>query len=332
MPWWSETTAPSAGKEIARLKKRYRWFRHIDFNEITLGPYRLIPEAEFLPSRDAANVFLASMPDRARARPGRRRLTETELQAYDLLVQHGAFERPVVDLILQRLGDPDRLRGEERVAAFRILATYYKSRGDLPKARELAEKGLRFARRRRSRDDVAYLLDQLGGISQHERHSDEARTYYQQEIDYLRQGGTHLAEFHLVGAYRGLAGALRALGDTDEARKAIRLSRRLAERSGNEEGRRLAILEEARLSGKDATSPTPMELVTAIPTEHMSARVIGLCAAAEVLLRRGERAEGERLLRLAFQEARRLGLTHDATNAVELGRRFALALGNRQGQ
>lgn len=164
VPHWRGLSALQAGKHVHLFQGRYRWFGHIEWDEITQGPYRLRTQVAFRPGRDAANLFLASMSTDQRRH--RRRLTNTELSAFDLLVQYGLYAPAIVDLILQRLGDPEDLTDpHERLAAYRILATLAKNRGQTDRAGTLAEQGLQLARRLGRDEDIAYLLDQLACIA-----------------------------------------------------------------------------------------------------------------------------------------------------------------------
>jgi len=315
-PRWQGQSASSAGKEIWRFSVEKSWFAElVEAEKPNIGPYRLYEEATFHPSREAAHefVFANRMPrtTRTAGKHHQRRIGWTELQAYDLLIQYGVYIPALIDLILQRIGQPEKLAGPmDRLAAFRILATLHKNRGAPALARQLAERGLVLARKMDQKDDVAYLLDQIGGTLHIDGRDEEARKFFREEIDFLKQWGTPRSEFHLAGAYRGLAGTLRGLGDIAGARTAIAESRRFAGRSGNEQALRLAIIEEARLRGEELSEDEIKRLLTDVPTEHLVGRVMAMTTTAERLLKAGDRVEGKRLLGIARQEAERLGLKH----------------------
>ena len=59
---------------------------------------------------------------------------------------------------------------------------------------------------------------------------------------------------------------------------------------------------------------------------HMIARVMALNGRAAVELERGNRAEGERLVRLAHREATRLGLTGQVDTARNNAESFGISL------
>ena len=323
VPHWRHRSADEAGRVVHRMST-YPWFRVVEYERPTRGRYRLIPFTVFLPDRDAADTFIASAMPHRRGTGRRPRFSPTELQAYDLLIQHGVYLPAVVDLVLQRVGNPERLAAEERLAAYRILVTLHKTRGDTKRARSLAEKGLRFARRRRAKDDIGYLLGQIGGAYFIEDKAERARRYFQEEVDFYRSWGTKRAAFHLVGAHRNLAAALRVLERPAEAREALAESKRYAEESGNEEGLHLARLVEANVQGDGLSSLAT--ILSTLPVGHLVAHVMALNAVAESLLQQGHRSEGEALLRFAYREGEKLGLKHEMEKSRTTAERFGIPL------
>jgi len=328
-PRWQGESSSSAGKEIWRFSVETSWFAElVEVEKPNIGPYRLYEETVFRPNREAAHEYIFAnrmpRPSRSAGQKHQRRIGWTELQAYDLLIQYGVYIPALIDLILQRIGQPEKLSGAlERLTAFRILATLHKNRSATELARRFAERGLALARKLDQRDDVAYLLDQIGGTFHIESRDEEARAAFQEEIAFLKGWGTARSEFHLAGAFRGLAAALRGLGDLTGARAAIAESRRSAERSANEQAARLAIIEEARLRGEEPCEEEIKKLLTDIPTEHLVGRVMAMTTTAERLLKSGDRAEGKRLLSLARREAERLGLRHAVDRCDQIAERLA---------
>jgi tetratricopeptide (TPR) repeat protein len=318
----------SIGKEISRYTE-YKWFEgYVEYDKITKGPYRLRPtDIEFLPDRDAAiERIIDPRPERrSKNRPAKSRsLDRMELQAYDLIVQYGFFIPAVTDLIRQRIGNPASLRNpDERLVAYRILATFHKNRAKTREARDLALKGLKLAKKLKYKDDIAYLLDQIGGSLYIERNYPEARAYFEKEIEFLNEWGSRRAEFHLVGAYRGLAATLRWMGELPRAEEAINKSKYFAERSGNEEGLRIAAIEETRIKDKDSVVAVT-ELLASQPSEHIVARVMMLSTAAEKLLQKNLRQEGETLLKLALLEAKRLQFRNQIDNIKMIAEKYGM--------
>jgi hypothetical protein len=328
-PKWRGQAPASAGKEVARIAEKDWFAEHVEADRVTLGPYRLIPEVRFLPSRDAANEFVTNEPFvssrlKKTEESRRRRLDWTELQAYDLLVQYGVYLPSLIDLIQQRVGDPDNIDGAaERLAACKIMATLHKNRSTPEVARAFAEKGLKLARKLDKKDDVAYLLDQIGGTYHIGDDDETAKKYFEEEIAYLKDWGTKRAEYHLVGAHRGLAAAFRGLGDLKSARASMSESRRYADLSGNEEGARIATVEEARLRQLAGEDPEPEgPFLGRLPAEHVIARVMALTTAAANLLAQGVDDEGDRLLSVARKDAARLGLRHEVEKCDAIAARF----------
>lgn len=337
VPLWMGQKPTAAGGEISRIQAQSWFGRLVTCQVPTRGPYQLAERAEFLPSRDAANLFIAqtAMARRLRktAPPRRHRITPTELQAYDMLVQHGVFLTPVVDLIIQRLGDPARIDdARQRLTAFRILATLGKNRKHLDEALVYVEKGLKLAKTLRRNDDYAYLLDQMGGIHYIRMDGPAARAAFEEEIAFLKNWGAPQATFHLVGAYRGLASVLRAQGDEAGAFAALRESVAHAAESANEEGERLAEIERFRQGSRAAKGETDERRLDEIPTEHLVGRIMALNARAEAYLSSGERSEGERLLRLALRESLRLDLQNEVDKARALAEMFGIRMDNGKGE
>lgn len=323
--WYGQKTT-SVGKEIARFST-YPWFRLIEANQVTKGPWRLIPEASFLPGRDAANQFLSTlhMPLRAhRSQPPRgRQLTAAELQAYDLLTQRGVFMPAVVDLVLQRLGDPEHLRDPlQRLVAFRVLATLHRHRGNPVEARPLGEKGLRLAKRLKRKDEIAYFSELIAATHYLEGALERARILYDEGLAFLRAWGTSRATFHMTGLYRGLAATLAMMGLDQAALEAIAESRGTATAADDQEGVRLATLFEARIKG------VPLPACSPVPAEHVVARVMQLNHDAEQLLELGQLEEGATLLRQAFADAQRLGLRNEISKAESTAERFEIRWGS----
>jgi hypothetical protein len=330
VPFWYRQPALSVGKTVSRLAYTTEWFAElVEFaTPITRGPYRLRVDAELRPGLHGALAVLHGerMPPRLRhaSRLRRRRLDPTELDAYDLLVQYGVYLAPIVALIRSRIGDPAKItEPDARLTAIRILVTLDKNQGRTADARARATEGLEFARRRGRRDDVAYLLDQIGGTYHIDGDDRRARQTFEEEIAFLKSWGGTRAEFHLVGAYRGLASVLRVLGDEAGAGAAIEESRRYAARSGNAEGLRLADIEATRLG-----TASPSELLASQPATHVIARLMAMREAALRLLAGGEQDLGARLLRHAHADAERLGLRHEQDQLRRIAQQFSVALGD----
>lgn len=100
IPLWIGETPRAAGREIWRLDYAKPWFgEHIEFEaSVNAGPWRFVSEAMFRPDRDAANRFIAKTMTARRvsrrdAPPEPISIPETELLAYDQLVQHGTGSR-----------------------------------------------------------------------------------------------------------------------------------------------------------------------------------------------------------------------------------------------
>jgi tetratricopeptide (TPR) repeat protein len=327
-PGWSNKTLAVAGRVISNLAVNQPWFDGaIEHAEITKGPYRFRdPEPEFRPSRDAADEFVAILPplpkrSGAKGTTRRRRIDPTELAAYDLLAQYGVYLPEVVDLMIQRVGDPAKLASPgERIQGYRVRATLDKNRGNTASARKFCEAGLKLARKLNRGDDVAFLLDQLGGTYQIEGRYAEAKATFNEEITFLRAWGTKAAEFHLVGAYRGLAAVLYKQGELAAALTAIRESTRFGRLSGNEEGLGLAALAEAGLGADEELVAAGVRMLENLPAHHVIGRVMALGEGAAKLFRRGARKEAERLLARALADAKRLGIGHEITKIREIGR------------
>ncbi len=314
----------SVGKEISRYDGQ-PWFHLIEYGKITRGPYRLIPAFPvFVPSRDAAVEKLTTPPRLSSITMPT--LDPLELKTYDLIAQYGFYIPAVIDLIRQRLGDPSAVKDPaQQVTAYRILATINKNRGNTGQARAMAQTALKIAQRHRLYDDVAYLLDQIAGTYHIEGHYQDAQIYFEQEIDFLNAWESPKAHFHLVGAYRGLAGTLRHLGETQKAQWAIRQSKVFAEKSNNTEGLRIAQIEETRLAGKQSPKQIT-QLLSSQPSEHIIARIMSLGVAAENLLTQNVRPEGDNLLQAAMREAERFQLPNQVRQLRELAKRYEVAL------
>jgi tetratricopeptide (TPR) repeat protein len=331
VPYWDQKVE-SVGKEISRYSE-YSWFRFIEYDKISRGPYRLEPKnPAFIPNRDAAiERIIDPRPTRkSTTRHSKTRyLDPIELQAYDLIVQYGVYIPAVIDLIRQRIGNPERIRNlSDRLIAYRILATYKKIRGDSQNAIDLALKGLRLAEKLKYKDDIAYLYDQLGGIFYNKDDCDQARSYFEKEIKFLEEWGSQRAEFHLVGAYRGLAATLRQGGNLSKAEEAINNSKFYAKRSNNEEGMRIAAIEAARI--KDEKSiPDLTKLIASQPSQHIVARVMTLVTAAEILLFHNQMDEGQYLLDLAFNEATRFHFKAQIDNILKITKKYKIDLKNK---
>lgn len=332
VPYWIGQKPSTAGSEIGRLVDGKSWFdRAVDAAVKNRGPYRMRDEPAFRPDRDAANIFLSNAfmsrkVERRRqgARGKRRRFTPTELQAYDMLVQRGVYLTPVVDLLFQRLSNVSGIADpEERLMALRILATLEKNRKRLADAYRYAQQGLKLARRLHRSEDIVYLLDQLGGIAYIDGDEKVARAYFEEEIAFLKDHGGPRADFHLAGAYRGLASVLHRVGDVEAARAALDKSMNAARKSGNDEAARIAAVLQLRFAGKAADVSPDLDQ---IPTEHLVARVMALNERAFAALEHGERAEGERLLHLSLGEASRLGFGNEVAKARTTAAHFGVLL------
>jgi len=333
VPGWTDKGAASAGKVISNLSAAPWFGEAIEYQEITKGPYRCRePHPTFTPGRDDADELLCSLPPgrvaAGRSSVRRRGIDPTELAAYDLLVQYGVYLPEVVDLIIQRVGDPARLADPlDRLVGYKIRVTIDKNRGRTESARERAFVALKLARKLQRGDEVAYFLDQIGGTYAVEKRLPEAQAALQEEIDFLLGWGTRRASFHLAGAYRALAMVLTAAGRQEDARSAITDSLRHAELSGNVEAVQLAGLVGA--SGAEGAGTTPPS-VASVPIHHLVGRVMALRGSAEALLQRGVREEGRDLLLRALADARHLGLAHEEASAREVAARFEIDLPARE--
>lgn len=329
-PGWSNKTLAVAGRVLSNLGANTDWFAEsVEHAEITKGPYRFRdPAPDFHPSRDAADEFVAILPplpkrSGAKGTPRRRRVDPTELAAYDLLAQYGVYLPEVVDLMIQRVGDPAKLASPgERVQGYRVRATLDKNRGNTASARNFCEAGLKLARKLGRGDDIAFLLDQLGGTYQIEGRHAEAKATFEEEIAFLRDWGTKAAEFHLVGAYRGLAAVLYRQGELVAALTAIRESARYGRLSGNEEGLGLAALAEAGLGADEEIVAAGVRMLENLPAHHVIGRVMALGEGAAKLFRRGAVGEAERLLERALTDAVRLGFGHEVERVKDLIKRL----------
>lgn len=323
MPHWIGQGEKTAGQEIQRLIDLRGGATLIEHELPTRGPYRLrSADVAFLPSRTNANELLA-IPIMTRklqkGARGKKTFFPGELHAYDLLIQRGVFMTAVTDLIVQRVAAPETIPdARERLMALKIYATYLKLQLRLAEAARRAEDGLALARRLKANDEIAYFLDQLGGIFHMSFCPEDAVRYFREEIAFLDAWASERALYHLAGAWRGLAGALRGAGDTAGAEAAILRSTEFAATSNNTEASSLAAIERARLG-----LPTHVD---AIPTEHVTARLMALNARAEELLRAGDRPEGERLLQLVQAEATRLNHPGEAAKAEHLAAHFQIQL------
>ena len=306
---WQGQSSESAGKVIWRFTE-YGWFNdHVENQGATTGPYRLRHLPRFLPKRDDALTFVSAPPKRALSArtPSQRVPDRTELQAYDLIAQYGFYLTPVIDLIYQRIGQPERLRDPViQLFALRVLVTLDKVRGQPKRALERGVVALKTARRLKRHDDVCYLLDQVGGAYHILGNSGEGERYFREEIAYITALGTKNARFHLIGAYRGLAGTLREQGRLDEALEAITESANIAREFGNEEAERVAKLEEKRITG--GTGAADESLPQLMPSHHPIALVMALNLEAERLLAAGKRDEAVRMAKRAAADAERLQL------------------------
>ncbi len=129
VPAWTNKTPDVAGPVIARLGIE-TWFKPlVEYEAITKGPYRFHdPDPVFAPDRDAADEFISAKPapmSRTSPRAGRarrRRINPAELAAYDLLAQYGVYLPEVVDLIIQRVGDPSRIENVDDRIGDRVRA------------------------------------------------------------------------------------------------------------------------------------------------------------------------------------------------------------------
>jgi tetratricopeptide (TPR) repeat protein len=323
VPYWIGQAEKTAGQEIQRLIDLRGGATLVEHELPTRGPYRLRPtDVAFLPSRTSANELLA-IPIMTRklqkGARGKKTFFPGELHAYDLLIQRGVFMTAVTDLIVQRVAAPETIPdARERLIALKIYATYLKLQLRLAEAAKRADEGLALARRLKANDEIAYFLDQLGGIFHMSFCPEDAVRYFREEIAFLDGWASERALYHLAGAWRGLAGALRGAGDTVGAEAAIQKSAELAERSKNGEASQLAEIERARL-GLAACA-------AAVPTEHLTGRLMALNAEAEARLEAGERSEGERLLHIAHAEAIRLSHPGEAAKALATASKFTIDL------
>lgn len=329
VPAWTDKGTGSAGKVISNLSAA-PWFGEvIEYQEITKGPYRCRePHPMFKPGRDDADELLSSLPPgriaAGRSSVRRRGIDPTELAAYDLLVQYGVYLPEVVDLVIQRVGDPARLADPlDRLVGYKIRVTIDKNRGRTESARDRAFAALKLARKLQRGDEIAYFLDQIGGTYAIEKRLPEAQAALQEEIDFLTGWGTRRASFHLAGAYRALAMVLAAAGLPEDARLAIAESLRHAEISGNVEAVRLAGLVGAPKENVAGSTSSPL---ADVPVHHLVGRVMALRRSAEELLQREVREEGQDLLQRALADARHLGLAHEETSIREVATRFGIEL------
>jgi tetratricopeptide (TPR) repeat protein len=319
----------SVGKEISRYSV-YTWFDFVEFDKISRGPYRLrYLNPTFIPDRDSAveqivdprpALHFSSRHTKARY------LDPIELQAYDLIIQYGVYIPAVIDLIRQRIGNPERIRNQnDRLVAYRILATFKKNRGKSQEAKDLAFKGLRLAKKIKSKDDIAYLLDQLGGIFYNENNEIEALSYFEKEIEFLVNWGTLRAEYHLVGAYRGLAAVLRKTGKFSQAKEAIDKSKDYAEKTDNKEGLRIAAIEETRISGEDS-STNLTQLLASQPSQHVVARVMTLLTVSVDLLSKNLIDDGKQVLEWALADAKRFHFRNQIEDIHKIAKTYRIEL------
>jgi len=309
---WQGQDEKSAGKTIWRYFDAAWFEKLVDHQGTTTGPYRLRPDVRFVPDRDAALTYITTTPASSRSgrKPSQRTPDRLELQAYDLIAQYGFYPTPVVDLIYQRIGQPERLRdAPSRLTALRILVTLDKVRGKPDRALERARNALKLARRLNRRDDVCYLLDQVAGAHHILGNSKDGERVFREEIDYVGAWGTSGARRHLIHAYRGLAATLRVQGRRDEALAALRTSADIAHELGNEEAQRLADLEERRILG--TLSAADLSRMQVMPSHHPIAQVMSLNVQAEQLLAAGERQAASEMAKRARSDAERLNLTNE---------------------
>jgi len=154
---------------------------------------------------------------------------------------------------------------------------------------------------------------------------DQARSYFEEEIKFLEEWGSQGAEFHLVGAYRGLAATLRKGGDHARAKETINKSKFYAKRSDNEEGMRIAAIEAARIED-DKSNPDLTKLIVSQPSQHLVARVMTLSTAAEKLLSKDLTDEGKYLLGLALNEAARFQFQHQIDSINKIAKKYKIEL------
>lgn len=272
VPWWQGQSPESAGKSVWRFEE-YPWFALVETQGSTTGPYRLRSAPRFTPDRDEALGFITNPPTPRRPtdrrRPGARSLDRLEMQAYDMIAQYGFYVPAVIDLIEQRIADPEKIRDARmRLTAYRILVTLDKNRGKAARAESRGKKALKLAERLNRKDDTCYLMDQIGGAVYIQGRAAEGESWFRKEIAFAETWGTNQAEHHLIGAYRGLTSTLRVQGRREEAIAALEESIQIAKKRGDDENLSLAGIEAERLK---VTSATNVD-VPPVPIHHLIAR------------------------------------------------------------
>lgn len=224
--------------------------------------------AYFLYQYGHVGSFLNSTTDMSRSLPGARSLDPLELQAYDMIAQYGFYVPAVIDLIEQRIADPEKIRDARmRLTAYRILVTLDKNRGKAARAESRGKKALKLAERLNRKDDTCYLMDQIGGAVYIQGRAAEGESWLRKEIAFAKAWATDQAEHHLIGAYRGLTSTLRVQGRREEAIAALEESMRIARKWRDEENLSLAGIEAGRLQMLPLGSPNTENPI--IPEYHI---------------------------------------------------------------
>lgn len=257
-----------------------------------------------------------------------------ELAAFKSIAEHGFYMPEVVRLILGHLKNPEKIRKiDKRLEVYSILVTIERNRRNLKSAKALAEAGLKLARRCKANglnESLVYLLDQLGGIRAMQGDFVEAQSFFEEEVAHLLEHrgrkGWARAQFHLVGAYRGLAAVLGAMGDAEGAKRATAESKKLAAASQNPEGEALAALQIYEREAEQGSALPDERMLEALPPEHLIAQVMAQNLRAKAYLRQKQTAEGERLLKLAYRNAKRLGFGGEVETAKATAARFSVKL------